>query len=317
MTTDIHRLLDERFAGITTTPESQDLKEEIRANLIARIAELTAAGVSPHEADERAIAELGDVRDLIDPDATDGAAPEVSPGMTPSPQHRPTGGGRSLAERMRAHRVRPKPGFVIRAVTWSVLLLAGLVLATLGATAVLSLPIGPVIALVGVAATGAGLLIGDSLSQETTTNHPMPELRASGYALAGWLALYGLGFGGLVALRTLPLWCLVFAIVGVIAAIGGFTVLGVTQTNRHKSWMRAERAGLPVNRFETEPETAARFGIYTAAIWIVALVAAAVLTLTVGWRWAPLPLVGGLAAMFIALARMMFPPERQRAAPRN
>lgn len=315
MTTDIHRLLDERFAGITVTPATQDLKEEIRANLLARVEELTAAGVSPREADEQAMAELGDIRELLDPDATSVGAHGASPGMTPLSQQRAAGGLGTLAERMQANRVRPKPGYVARAVAWSTLLLAGLVLATLGATDVLSLPIGPVIALLGVAATGAGLLVGDSLSQETTTNHPMPEPRASGYALASWLALYGLGFAGLIALDALPLWCLVFAVVGVVAAIGGFVLLGVTQTNRHKSWTRAARADLPANRFETEPEAAARFGIYTAAIWIVALVATAVLTLTVGWRWAPLPLAAGLAAMFVALARMMFPPSRSGAAP--
>ena len=46
MNSDIHRLLDEAFAGIEMTPEVQDLKEEMRANLVARIDELEAAGLS-------------------------------------------------------------------------------------------------------------------------------------------------------------------------------------------------------------------------------------------------------------------------------
>ena len=33
---DIHRLLDEAFAGIEVTPEIQDLKEEMRANLAGK-----------------------------------------------------------------------------------------------------------------------------------------------------------------------------------------------------------------------------------------------------------------------------------------
>ena len=33
----IHRYLDEAFAGIAMTPEIQDLKEEIRGNLAARV----------------------------------------------------------------------------------------------------------------------------------------------------------------------------------------------------------------------------------------------------------------------------------------
>ena len=61
MNTDIHRLLDEAFAGVDMTPDAQDLKEEVRANLVARTAELEAAGKSSSDAARDAIAELGDV----------------------------------------------------------------------------------------------------------------------------------------------------------------------------------------------------------------------------------------------------------------
>jgi hypothetical protein len=47
MNTDIHRLLDEAFAGIEMTPAAQDLKEEIRANLAAQVDELVAARLRP------------------------------------------------------------------------------------------------------------------------------------------------------------------------------------------------------------------------------------------------------------------------------
>ncbi|UJP10433.1 hypothetical protein L2X99_01645 [Microbacterium sp. KUDC0406] len=63
---------------------------------------------------------------------------------------------------------------------------------------------------------------------------------------------------------------------------------------------------MPPNRFEQEPETAARFGIYTAVIWIVTFAVIAVLVFTVGWWWAPLAFVGGFAAMMLLLARMLF-----------
>ena len=66
--TDIHRLLDEAFAGIELTPETQDLKEEIRDNLLFRVAELEASGIEPSDAARRAIAELGDLRALVDGD---------------------------------------------------------------------------------------------------------------------------------------------------------------------------------------------------------------------------------------------------------
>ena len=65
----IHRLLDEAFAGIAVTPDTQDLKEEVRTNLLARVNELEAAGAAPDDAAQRAIAELGDLRELVGEDA--------------------------------------------------------------------------------------------------------------------------------------------------------------------------------------------------------------------------------------------------------
>ncbi|GAB3799987.1 hypothetical protein GCM10028798_13830 [Humibacter antri] len=299
MNTDIHRLLDEAFAGVEMTPEAQDLKEEVRANLVARVDDLEASGASPHEAAERAVAEIGDVRELLDE-----ADAAVDPATTIASRTRPAQYGyASLAQR---NRVRPKPGFVVRTVLWSALLAVGVTLCTLGATGVLPLSAGPIIALLGAASTGLGMLVGDTLSQETTTNHPMPQNRAGGYALASFLTLYGLGFAGLVVLQALPIWCIVFAALGVIAAIVLFAFLGATQTNRHKAWTMAARNTMPPDRFEQHPEVAARFGIYTAVIWLLTFVIIAVLVFTVGWWWAPVAFVGGLAAMMLLLARMLF-----------
>lgn len=290
MNTEIHRLLDEAFAGVTMTPEVQDLKEEVRANLLARVAELEAAGHAPDTAARRAIDELGDVHDLLG-DADDGA--------------RATSSGTAHTDYAR-HKVRPKPGFVVRAVVWSLMAVVGIALGVLGATGALPLPVGLEIALLGIAAGGIALLVGDSLSQETTTNHPVPRSRAAGYSLASFLGAWGLGLGALVALAALPTWTVVLAALGVIAGIILFAFLGATQTNRHKAWLRQVQRDTPANRFETEPETAARFGIYTVVIWVVAFAVIVALGLTVGWWWSLLAFVGGFAAMLLLLARMMF-----------
>ena len=293
MTSDIHRLLDEAFAGVEMTPDAQDLKEEVRANLVARVDELESSGRSSSDAARQAIAELGDVRELLD-------GPGTTADRTPAPD--------SYAAMQLRHHVRPKVGFVVRVVVWSLAFIVGMTLAILGATGVLPLPIGPIIGLMGFASTGLGLVVGDSLSQETTTNHPMPPNRAGGYFLATLLASYGLGFAGLVALGALPMWCVVFAALGVIASIILFAFLAASQTNRHKAWVRqAQHDALHAsNRFEDEPETAARFGIYTAVIWTVTFAVIVVLVFTVGWWWAPLAFVGGFALMMLVLARMMF-----------
>src|SRR6478735_6568654 len=128
MNPDIHRLLDEAFAGIEMTPEAQDLKEEVRANLVARTAELEAAGRTSADAARQAVEELGDVRDLLD--GTDGADGSSAPAAKDS----------YTAMQLR-HRVRPKPGFVVRVVVWSLIFIVGMTLAILGATGVIPLPI--------------------------------------------------------------------------------------------------------------------------------------------------------------------------------
>jgi MFS family permease len=288
---DVHRLLDEAFSGIEMTPESQDLKEEIRGNLLARAAELETAGESPADAARNAIAELGDVHELLD-----------APGSVSRPER--VGWDAAFQQ----HRVRPKPAFVVGVVVAALAATIALILAMLGATAVLPLPIGVVIGMLGVGASGAAWIVGDSLAHETTINHPMPSNRAGGYFLATFLSVYGLGFGGLVALGALPVWAVVFAVLGVVAGIILFAFLGATQTNRHKAWVRAMRRELPAttNRFDEEPETAARFGIYTMVIWVAAFAVFVVLSFTVGWAWSWLALLGGFVVMMVTLARMLF-----------
>lgn len=292
--TDIHRLLDDVFRDVDMTPDAQDLKEEVRTGLVARTAELEAEGRTPSDAARTAIAELGDVRDLLEEGAD--AAPAGLAGY---------------AALQQKHRVRPKPAFVVRVVLWSAIAIVGITLAILSATGVLPIIVWGQIALFGFASTALGLLVGDSLSQETTTNHPMPPERAGAYALATFLGAYGLAFGALVAFGTLPIWGIVFAALGVITSIILFAFLGATQTNRHKAWTRRALAAEPANRFEREPETAARFGIYTAAIWIVTFAVIAVLVFTVGWWWAPVAFAAGFALMMLVLARMLFAPEKK------
>lgn len=295
----IHRYLDEAFAGIAIAAEIQDLKEEIRGNLAARVDELTAGGMEANAAATKAVDELGNIRELVDQiDAGEKAATRS--------------GAAANAGAYLVNRVRPKPAFVVGVVVAAVVVVASLLLATLGATGLLPLPIGPVIALLGLVASGTAWIVGDSLAHETTTNHPMPTGRASGYFLASFLAVYGLGFGGLVALGALPAWGIVFLALGVIAAIVLFALLGATQTNRKKSWARAaERQYQLEDRFSQDPVAAARFGIYTVVIWLLTFAVFAVLSITIGFVWSWLALLFGLAVFMVVLARMLFPAERK------
>ncbi|MGW6454004.1 hypothetical protein [Isoptericola sp. NPDC055063] len=56
--TTVHRLLDDAFAGVEPSPEVQDLKEEIRANLEARAAELPDGRATPSKGNRPAFHEI-------------------------------------------------------------------------------------------------------------------------------------------------------------------------------------------------------------------------------------------------------------------
>ena len=294
--TDIHRLLDEAFAGVELTPEVQDLKEEIRDNLLFRVAELEASGIEPTDAARRAMAELGDVRALV----ADAAAEPV-PVRTES----------ASAAALR-NRVRPNPGFVVRTVLLSIVAAAALVLLVLGLIDVFSLGTGVLIGLAAVFGVALGIVTADALRQDTTASHPLPTGRAVAFGASTGLLLAGLAFTAVVIVRLDLGWIILSGLL-VVAAIAVLSYLGATQTNRHKPWMvEQQRAATVANRFDEDPASAARFGIYTAAIWIVAFVVAVVLGFTVGWLWALVALVGGFVAMLVTLARMLFGVESRR-----
>lgn len=281
----IHRLLDEVFAGVEMSTERQDLKEEIRANLIARVAELEASGVDPDAAARRAIDELGDLRDALD---LTGPAPDAE------------------ASAWAQHQVRPRPAYLLRTVVLSVVAAAALAVLVLAAT-VVSIGYGVQLLAVVVLALAAGAGTADGLCQETTGNHPMPAGRAAGYGAGTALVLTGLGAAWLW-LRSSDLPWLVAAVILAVLGIAVLAYLGATQTNRHKAWvvrMQASHAEVG-DRFTKDPSAAARFGLYTVVTWLVALSAFVALTLTAGWAWSWLALVGGLAAMMLMLARMEF-----------
>jgi hypothetical protein len=124
------------------------------------------------------------------------------------------------------------------------------------------------------------------------------------------LAVAGAGCAAL-CLRDLPLPWLVVGGLAVVVSIVGFTYLGATQTNRHKPWVvRLHTAQLEAgDRFTQDPAAAARFGLYTVTIWLIALAAFAVLSATVGWAWSWLALLAGVVAMMITLARTLFAPS--------
>ena len=310
----VHRLLDEAFADVGMSPETQDFKEEIRANLMDRVSELTASGVAPEEAARRAMDELGDVHALVDDASAPTAGTASGPPAAPSPAV-----ASAAAAAAGRNRVPPSRRYVAGVVVASVVVLLALV---------------PLMNVVGIAVSAAdrfddearaylplllaglvlsgpavGWIVAASLVRETGTRYGMPRWRAIAYGVASALLVIGLvaGVEGYVVFARTSV-VLQTAVPLLVAGGAWLAYLFATQTNRHKPWvleLQREHAQAG-NRFEEDPATAARFGIYTAAIWVVAFVAFLVLGFTAGWAWSLLALVGGFVLMMILLARMLF-----------
>ena len=301
---DIHRLLDEAFFGVEMTPDTQDLKEEVRANLMARVADLEASGMSAvgcrPPGDRRA-------RRCARTRRRSRRTP-VEPGAATSTRD-PAGTRTRPTDRLS---VRPKPAFVVRIVVASIVAAAALVDRRTRRDRRARGPAGrhhP-----GARHRSDSHRLdrrrlarpGDhdeppdaaAAAAPATPSRPSSRSTASASAPSSPSTL-------------VPLWGIVIAAVGVVAGIVLFSFLGATQTNRHKAWLRqVQRESTVGNRFEEDPESAARFGIYTAVIWVVAFAAFIVLSFTIGWLWSWLALLGGFVVMMLVLARMLFAPRK-------
>jgi len=294
---DIHRLLDEAFTGVAMTPELQDLKEELRGNLASRSGELQAKGMDASKAARTAVAELGDIPQLIASVGGDAGTP-LSPGA-------------AAAEAARLHRVRPKSGFVVRASVLSVAILA------VGFHVVLDLvqqrtasTLDAQLWSVGFAVLIAALVT-DSLHQETAQHYPMPVPRSIRWGAASGFLAAGVAYGSFFFWHGAPLALLAAAIILTLAAVMAMIALGVTQTNRLKPWVLAQNRQYEIDdRFSKDPIAAARFGLYTVIIWIVAIALFVVLSIAVGFIWSWLALVAGLVVFFLVLSRMLFAPTK-------
>jgi MFS family permease len=288
--TSIHRALDRAFAAAPASAEAQDLKEEVRASLMARAADLEAAGAAPADAARTALAEIGDLRDVV---AAVADAPDDDPGQ---------------AALLSAHRVRPRPAFVVRVTLAAVLLAGSAALVALVATGALAWSAGTGAVLAVVAGLATGVVVADALRQETTQSYPLPARRALGFGAASAAVVAALGLGGLFAAGLGRIWLAVAAGVLLVGGLLGLVVLGVTQTNRHKPWtVELGRRAAGQDRFSREPEAAARFGIYSVALGLLAVLAFVVLTMTVGLAWSWLALAAAVPLFFLLLARMLFP----------
>ena len=297
----VHRYLDQAFTGVGLTPQVQDLKEEIRANLLARVDELIAAGRQPQDAVRTAIDEVGDLRELI---AEAAGGPDGSPRR--GPEGAATVGWVEWQQVAALHRVRPRTRFVVGVVVLGAMLATALTLVVLAALGVVSMSTGAAVLKAAAGALLVGALVTVSLRQETTTHYPMPLGRAVAWGAAGGAGALALELGTLFAGDTAHVGLLEAAILLAVASVAGLVGLGVSQTNRTKAWARSASAR-PEDRFSRDPAAAARFGLYAAVLWLLATVAVVVVGLTAGWLWSWTPPFAAILLTLVLLARMDFP----------
>jgi hypothetical protein len=295
-TDNIHRYLDEAFADIPRTPETADLKEEIRGNLQSRVSELEADGTKPEAAAAKAITELGDIHALVD--SIDVGEPATRPGDT-------------AARLIALNKVKTDPGYVVRTVIFSLVLavmLAGVIVtAAFGSGTTGTLPNGTEWFAVGLSALLVAILVVDALRQETSQHFRMPLRRALGYSGAALLGVAGLDVIGLSIGGREPEEAFAGGVTAAVLSLIAFIWLGVTQTNRRKPWVKELNSTYEIeDRFSNDPAAAARFGIYTVVIWIVGIGLFVLLSIVVGFTWSWLALLGALVVFFLVLARMLF-----------
>jgi len=292
----IHRYLDEAFAEIPRTPETADLKEEIRGNLEARVNELEAAGTAPQAAAAKAIGELGDIHQLVESMGEDDS---------------PTTPGSTAVRLIALNRIKPSALYVVRTVILSLLLAGGVATLIAGsivgargtAPAWLADAVPAVAVLCGIL---LALITGDALARETSQHYRMRSRRALGFGLAAFAGMTGVGFVA-AWLGGVPLWALVAGCGLALASLVAFVALGVTQTNRTKPWVKEMNQAYEIaDRFSQDPAAAARFGIYTVVIWIAGFGLFALLSILVGFVWSWLALLAALLVFFLVLARMLF-----------
>jgi MFS family permease len=292
--------IEELFSGYEKTAALAEFMEEMESNLNDRIAFLKRKGAGEQEATDKAIAELGDISSLAD---------ELS-----------------LKKKQEVFsEMYMKTRSYISAKRSALYALFGLIL---GAAILLPLIVWfasdiTVAAISTILPFGMVSVLGFvylGLTQETAAHEAMRPKRAWGYVSAVGLVFFGV-LAGLIVYSNIGLvseadliahgaWdnsflvgaivaLLIFALPGI--ALGVF--LGLTEKDRKKPWMKKLIAESS-NPFG-DSANAARFGLICGALWIAAIAAFILLTLTVGIQFSWLALVAAVIIQMLAMAVMM------------
>jgi MFS family permease len=267
--------VDRLFAAYDDTPELRDFKEEITVNLRERVKELTGKGMAGDEALEKACAELGDITAIADAVAK---------------QKRTETIGQMYMKAKVPLTKRTAAG--ITAASGALLIAASIAFISIFGHA----GAAPYYLAAALLAVACGLYAYFGLTQETAAHYAMKRGRALAYGavcLAGFL-----GAGLSVVSFVFDGWAMSAAIgvkaVLLLPAVCGFIFLLATETKRQKPWLKAmmhhETGASMVFHYElVDPVKAARFGVMSGGLWLLAIALFITLGIFAGWSVSWLP----------------------------
>ncbi|MCL2814980.1 MAG: permease prefix domain 1-containing protein [Oscillospiraceae bacterium] len=281
--------VDRLFADYEDTPEIRDFKEEIAGNLKERVKELLSKGLDEEKAFERAAAELGDITAIAD-DVGKKKRNETISQMY-------MGAKVPLTKKTAAG---------ITAASGLLMLGAGLALITFLRKTGNAQPYYISAAMLSVA---FGLYAYFGLTQETAAHYPMKSGRALAYGgvwLIGFLVA-GLCFVSFVFDGFEMSAALGIKMALILPAVCALIFLLATETKRRKPWLKAMIEHEIENsvKFQTDmvdPMRAARFGVASGGLWILAIAVFITLGVIISWQYSWLVFLFALAVQVFMTA---------------
>jgi len=306
--------VDSLFKGYEETAALADFKEELLGNLNAKIESLVKKGIDAQAAFTKASAELGDVSELAD-ELSFKKRKEVFEEVY-----------MDIRNFMDAKRVAGYVIFVVLAlfgiITAAVVFFAG---GTRDSNINLTAVFAAMQPFLTAAAAGFTWL---GLTQETSSVYPLNKKRAAWYAAAAGLIVFGLLtvpivlFGRLndgadKALGAIPaldgglekIGAISILIPFVLPGIGILVFLALTEKDRLKPWAKDFRDKAVKREMEmwSDPAAAARFGMFSGAIWIFAAGMFVLLGLLIGFKFSWLVFVFATAFQLLVQGVMSKP----------
>ena len=265
--------VDRLFSGYEATPEIEDFKEEIAGNLKERIRELISKGLEEEAAFDKATAELGDITAIADEAGRRKRNEAIGQMYMKArvPVTRRTAAGLTAAS-----------GLLLLALGLALIAFFG---KTRGA---LLFDISAILL-----ALSCGLYTYYGLTQETAARYAMGRRRALAYGLVCCGAVLGVG---LAVTAYLVNGFEMSVSIGIktalmLPAICALIFLLVTEPKRHKPWLRAMveqeiENSMRLHQSMVDPVKAARYGVTSGGLWVLAVAVFMTLGFVSGWHYA-------------------------------